>query len=274
WCGQDVDSLYNYAETAPLAIASRFMFSDTYARMLRGINGYAKYGSAKQALDLVLTSLFRSKYRRRFETPASFDELLLGVARSRDKYPPALRPVGEETEAQNGRVDTREPITVPEIRKRLVDEMLKTNLSDGTHYIQLQAQRLFHLNNILLYSTPSVVHLFRQLRLSLLDVAFSKRLLYRYARELGLPKSDFRSVDYSPKPAQRPQDWLEVFESTTFGGELRERASKLAHQMDLKWTPSGASTWDEAARLLWLNNVWLKLTEGGVDLKWPTFGTR
>jgi len=34
----DADSLYNYAETAPLAILSRFMFSETYAKMLRGVN--------------------------------------------------------------------------------------------------------------------------------------------------------------------------------------------------------------------------------------------
>jgi asparagine synthetase B (glutamine-hydrolysing) len=274
WCGQDADSLYNYAETAPLAILSRFMFSETYARMLRGVNGYGKYGPTKRALDLFLTCLYRVRYKRRFETPTSFDALLLGVARSRDNYPPALRLLGEQAEAQNSRVEAREPIAVAEIRKQLVDEMLKTNLSDGTHYVQLQARKLFHLDNILLYSTPSIVQLFRELRLSLLDVAFSKRLLYRYARELGLSNNDFRSVEYSTKPEQTPQDSLKVFESTNFGAALRERASKLAHQMGFKWTPSPASTWDEAVRLVWLNNVWMKLTESGVELKWPTFGRR
>jgi hypothetical protein len=278
WCGNDVDSLYNYAETAPLAILSRFMFSETYARMLRGINGYEKYGPAKRALDAVLERLYRVRYKQRFETPKSFDELLFGLARPREPLAnppaPALQLVGEQTETREGSLEAREPIAVAEIRKQLVEEMLKTNLSDGTHYVQLQAQRLFHLDNILLYSTPSIVHLFRELRLSLLDVAFAKRLLYRYARELGLSKKDFRSVENSAKPEQRPQDWVEVFESTTFGGELKERASKLAPQMGLKWTPSPASTWNEAVRLLWLNNVWMKLTESGVELKWPTFGRR
>lgn len=274
WCGNDMDSLYNYAETAPLAIPSRFMFSETYAKMLRGVNGYRKYGPAKRALDLSLECLFRVRYKQRVETPKSFDELLFGLARPRDylPYPPALRPVGEQTETQNSRVAAREPIAVAEIRKRLVDEMLKTNLSDGTHYVQLQARKLFHLDNVLLYSTPNIVHLFRELRLSLLDVAFTKRLLYRYARELGLSKNDFRSVERSAKPEQRPQDWLEVFQSTVFGGQLSERASKLAHQMDLKWTPSPATTWNEAVRIVWINNVWMKLTESGVELKWPTFG--
>jgi hypothetical protein len=67
---------------------------------------------------------------------------------------------------------------------------------------------------------------------------------------------------------------LEVFGSTTFGRELREDASKLAHQMGLKWTPSPASTWNEAVRIVWVNNVWMTLTESGVELKWPTFERR
>jgi len=278
WCGNDADSLYNYAETAPLAILSRFMFSETYAKMLRGVNGYEKYRPAKQALDLFLKCVFRVRYKQRFETSKSFDELLLGIGRPRDYLgnppAPALRLVGEQTEAQNSSVEAREPVTVAAIRKQLVDEMLKASLPDGTHYVHLQARKLFHLDSILLYSTPSIVHLFRELRLSLLDVAFHKRLLYRYARELGLSKNDFRSVEYSAKREQRPQDWLEVFGSTTFGRELREDASKLAHQMGLKWTPSPASTWNEAVRIVWVNNVWMTLTESGVELKWPTFERR
>ncbi len=137
----------------------------------------------------------------------------------------ALRAVSQQNEDQKRRIEPAENINVSEIRKRLFDARLGGYCTGGDHKIQLQAKKLFNTENVLLYSSPSVVHLLRNLRLSILDVFRTKRFMYRYARELGMPKGDFR-VGAPWASINVSRDWPGVFESTHFGAELSRKTRR------------------------------------------------
>ena len=265
WCGQDLDTLYNYNATMDLQIINRFVLSDAYGRMLNGIHGAQRYQLVKKLLDAAFRSLYRSYYRRRFETPNSFDQLI-GYLNEPDRVP-ALPVAGTENYERMGSSEPTKDVSVNEIRSALFDATLQS-LPNRYHEIQLQAMKLFDTQMVLAYSTPCMVHVLRNLHLTALDVLIPKRFVYRYARELGLSKSDFRSEGLSGR--WRSSDWLKVFESTSFGKELNHEADSAADRIGLIIDPSDGNRWQKRVRALWVSRVYERLSQAGVDLKEPT----
>jgi hypothetical protein len=266
WCGQDLDTLYNYNATMDLQVINRFVLSDAYGRMLNGISGAQRYRPLKKLLDAAFRSIYQSYYKQRFETPNSFDQLI-EYLNGLDRVP-ALLVAGTESHERKGSSKPSKDIAVNEIRSALFDATLQS-LPNRYHKIQLQATKLFGTEMVLAYSTPCMVHVFRNLHLTALDVLIPKRFMYRYARELGLSKSDFRS-DESRRTRAGSSDWLKVFESTSFGEELNHEADRAADRMGLIIGPSDGSRWQTRVRALWISRIYEKLDQDGVEVKRPT----
>jgi hypothetical protein len=268
WCGQDLDNLYNYGATMDLQVINRFVLSDTYGRMLHGINGAQRYRPAKKLLDASLKLIGRSYYKQRFETPDTFDELIEYLNESDRQL--ALRVAGVENHERMASIAPSEDINVSEIRNALFDDRLGGYCTGNEHKIQIQATKLFGTKMILAYSTPGIVHMLRNLHLSTLDVLIAKRFMYRYARTLGLSKRDFR-LGWSLQTPGASQNWLEVFESTSFGQELSREADKAADRIGLILDPSDKNRWQKEVGMLWISKVCERLHQDGVDLKGPAF---
>ena len=272
WCGQNLDTLYNYTETYASAksIINRFMLSDAYGRMLKGVNGHEKYKPAKKALDFSLRSLCHSVYRQRIATPNTIEEL---VQFHSEFYPDAVRIIGKQNECQPRSLEASETINARDIRKILFDEELGGFFTGRDNKIQLQAKKLFNVESFLLYSMPNTVHLLRNMNLSWPDVIFPKRFVYRYARELGLSKSDFNIWEgvSAHLPARKGAGTRTIgrFSSTSLGAELHRKAKESGIRMGLTLDATGKYQSQKEMAIYWINNVREKLNQIGVAPKWP-----
>ncbi len=268
WSGQNLDTLYYYAATEVPPV-NRFLLSNAYVRMLKGVKGYQRYRPAKTAFDVSLKCFYRSTHAQRIETPNTISELVEYFNES-DGYL-AFRVGGERNNDQTINDEAANDIAVSEIRKRLFDDELGCFFTGRDHKVQLLAVKLFNLELVLLYSTPALVHLLRNLDLSLLDVLSTKRFMYRYARELGLNRSDFRVGTPLRRSKSAAQNWWRTFESTSFGIDLRHQSGDLATQFGLSLNTIDITPWQMELGLLWVNNVHEKLSQIGVAPRWPTF---
>jgi hypothetical protein len=278
WSGQNLDNLYSYTMTHPLKVVNRFLLSAGYVRMLNGVEGYERYKLIKKPLDFFIRRLLGFFYKQRLQTPDTVDELIEYFQDS-DHMTLALRIIGGPDGAQADKLQPSKHISTREIRRTLFDEQLGCYLMDKDHRAQLQGRRLHNIETALPYSTPNLVHLFRALDLSVLDVLFAKRFMYRYARELGLPKlkldvsRDLCALVFARKDIDR--GWLTPFETTDFGRALNKKAIDLAIQMRLgvakKANMTDAASLQKKLGILWLGNVHESLIQHGVELEWPRF---
>lgn len=260
WTGQDADTLYCYDVAFEPSLIHRFMLSAAYARMLPGVDGHERYRFFKMALDVPLKWLVSRMYKRHFETPRSFDELVEYYIEAERIYLP-MKALGQET-CRVERVPTSSDIPVRGIRAKLFDELALYLQGGPGHKIQLQAQKLYNVEIKFAYSTAGMIHLFRNLNLSSIDVLFAKRYLYRYARELGVPKS------YTLTP---PGPWQRTVRLTYFGTELEKKAMEAATQVGLTLDTSDRNIVRTELALLWINNVRDELIRTGVTAGWPKF---
>ncbi len=271
WCGQDLDTLYNYNATLDHQVINRFLYSDAYGRMLNGISGARRYRPVKKLLDAALKSIYRYYTKQRFETPDTLDELIEYLNES-DRWL-AFRLAGVKNRE---RIESSEPskgVSVSEIRSASFDKMLEGFMTGRDHKIQLQATKLFDTEMILAYSTPSIIHMLRDLRFTVFDVLMAKRFMYRYARALGLSKRDFRSKRSLQTPENASQDWERIFESTNFGTELHQKTNNLATQIGFVLDTKDKYRWQIELGILWINNVHEKLSKVGVEVPgWPIVG--
>lgn len=266
WCGQNMDTLYNYIETAASAksIINRFMLSDAYGRMLNGVNGHEKYGLAKKAFDFSLRSFCQTVYKQRIETPNTIEEL---VYYHNESYTDAVQVTGKQNESYTCSPETSETIAVSDIRKRLFEEELGGFFTGGDHKIQLQAKKLFNVENVLLYSMPNMVHVLRNINLSWPDVLFPKRFAYRYARELGLRKSDFNAWRSYIASLRRPRSGnksIELIDSTSLGAELHKKSKNSPIKKLLIPDTTSKYQWLRELKIFWISKIHEKLCQLGV----------
>ncbi|MEI7827854.1 MAG: asparagine synthase-related protein [Euryarchaeota archaeon] len=269
WSGIDLDMLYCYGATTRGLIINRFLVSDVYGRMLIGVTGYPRYQLVKKALDLSLVGLYRLIRAQRIQTPNTVGALVEYLSESHDDL--ALRVGGEQNDRQSRNVETSESISVGDLRKLLFDEVHGAHVTGNNHKIQLLGAKLKKTECALPYSTPALVHLLRNLNLSWLDVLLAKRLMYRYARELGLYRSDFRVDTPLQTPRGASQNWSRTFESTSFGTELCQKTADLATQIGFVLDVTDLTRWEKQLGLLWINNVREELGRIGVVTRWPIF---
>jgi hypothetical protein len=269
WCGQDLDTLYYNAVTDPFFVINRFLLSNMYSRSLKGVHGYRKYRAVKKALDLPLIWLCQAIYNQKFEAPNSIDELVEYFNDS-DQYL-ALRVAGEKRERQVKNIGVYGDIGAKQVRKKLFDEGLRGECTGHDHKIQLMAMTLYNLPNTLLYSTPNMVHLLRNLNLTWLDIPFTKRFVYRYARELGLRGDDLRTSRSVTKSRKARQDWAKTFDQTNFGIELAQRARDLSANIGFIPDTTDKNRIQKELGVLWISKVHEKLYSDGVELDWPIF---
>jgi hypothetical protein len=277
WCGQNLDTLYYYAVTEPPWIINRFLLSDTYVRMLGGVEGHRIYRPSKKVVDalikILVTRLYPSIKKQHVETPNTLDEL---IEYFNDAYLFLPLQVDEEhTEDRTRGSCATKNIGKNEIRKTLFDEELGCFFTGLDHKIQLQAIKLFNVNAVLPYSTPNMVHLLRNLKLSLLDTLYAKRFMYRYARELGVPKSYFSINKLRLSSKSGSKSAREIFGSTHFAIELRHRARELAKEIGFNLNATNTNTTfgkpQREMGVLWMDGVRERLSQSGVELKWPVF---
>jgi len=266
WCGQNMDTLYNYIQTSTSgkSIINRFLLSDAYGRMLKGVNGHQKFEPIKKALDFSLRSLCRAIYKQRIKTPSTIEEL---IEYHNEFYPDAVRVTGKQNACQTSSPKTSENIGISDVRRRLFDEELGGFFTGGDHKIQLQARKLFGVENFLLYSMPCTVHLLRNINLSWPDVLFAKRFVYRYARELGLRRSDFNTwrnyIARFPKTRSRTR-LITTIDSTSLAAGLHEKVKKSAIQKGLISDATSKDQWPRELRMFWISTVCEKLCQIGV----------
>jgi hypothetical protein len=266
WSGQNLDTLYFHNLSTHGAI-HRFLLSDSYVKMLKGVKGYQRYRPAKRILDAALKRLYSYELKQRFETPGTLEELVEYFYDSESRL--ALRVAQRQNGGPSRSTEASESINVSEIRTRLFDETLGGGFITGQdHKIQHQAKKLFDMDIVLAYSTPSIVHLLRNLNLSALDVLFAKRYVYHYAQELGLSKHDFR-LNNHPQTTETSRNWLEIFESTGFGTELSQKANDSANQIGIILDVKDDHRWQKQLAVVWINKVRENLSQLGVELEWP-----
>lgn len=219
-------------------------------------------------LDALSVRLCEAYYKQRLEAPNTFEGLIRYATRV-DHSHLALRFTGQEYD-QMPSTKPFQNVNVSEIRSKIFDEKLGGVCSGGAHRVHFLAMKLFDVENILLYSTPSIVYLLRNLRLSMRDILFPKRYLYRFARELGASKSDFR-VESLRQSVRVSQGWPEILESTQFGIDFKEETADLAKRVGLTLNSTDVRRVQKRVGILWIGKVHHKSRQTDVAPTWPIF---
>lgn len=212
WTGMNCDTLYNLGPTSKDALVQRFLISEQYSKMLKGVNGYKKYFLIKKITDSLLRvygqNLYKSKYTPEnvFQLLNYFDESSCYLALSNVKN----NHVNENN--QDNSLDSQK------IKLMLYDQKLGSFFTGGDQKVMINSKSGNEM--FFPYSTPNMVHLFRNLKWKWSDIYKPKKFVYQYAyNELNIPKDIFSVKDKNPD-CLIITEWYKRILKTSFGEDL------------------------------------------------------
>ncbi len=264
WSGLNCDSLYNLGASFRRGFVQRFLVSEWYLRMQGGVRNNERYRFIKRVVDPLICRHMASALGVSAQTPQTFEQLSHFFFNSDDHL--ALKTnadafVTKETRSsRNG-----EALSAKEAYRKLYDEMLGAYCTGGDIKALLCCGNVTGVDVALPYTRANMVHLFRSNVLSWTDILFAKRYVYKFARELGLPRHTFIVTPSDVERARSEKAWERaIITDTAFGNELASHAEAAAGSMVLR---SYSVDLETLVGLTWLGRLRALLEQRGVEIR-------
>jgi hypothetical protein len=275
WAGENADYLYNLGVTSKTlgGKTRRFYLTKEYIKSLPDIKDRTPARLLYRLIGELGNLAWRVKRGDDTKQPRDFQELVSAWQKSPGFIALPLKDMNYE------RNTSQSPLTYSEAKKQMLERMVQYMVAgrDGRSIHDIAGE--CGLKPILPYSATNMIHFFRGLELSLIDVFKPKRFIYRYLEELlgksnykrlyALPKKDFLKRS---KSLVNIEKWQKaVINETNLGIELKTAVKDMISSNPILNKFEHLANFDSTYYLnhmFWLGRMFERVKNMGIDIKY------
>lgn len=225
WCGQNLDSLYNYGPTDKFSFLHRYLTSDSYLKLLSNFNG---------SKELVFISSLLKRYYKIFYNKDIY--IPLNYPQLKDYFNNSTNYLAISSFERKKSDITKESFM--DIKKNFYDNKLGTFFTGGDNQVINESAKKYGLTVKYPYSSIAMIYLFRNISRTLRDVFLPKYFVYNYSNhEAKINRVEyykFGRTSLLDTSILSMNEWInEILTNTNLGASVVSQAETVLSRLSL-----------------------------------------